>query len=146
MKSLVALMAIGLILPGVLAQDIPIQKMSEIDTSKGIIVLDFMATWCGPCRVQMDELKKVYEQYGDKIRIISVDVDARETEGLLAKYRKEVGAEWEFAIDDNGTFNAYKNFLNNIPTLVILKDGKMVYRSIGKTTSADLIKEIEKVL
>jgi len=139
-------MAIGLILPGVLAQDIPIQKMSEIDTSKGIIVLDFMATWCGPCRVQMDELKKVYEQYGDKIRIISVDVDARETEGLLAKYRKEVGAEWEFAIDDNGTFNAYKNFLNNIPTLVILKDGKMVYRSIGKTTSADLIKEIEKVL
>jgi thioredoxin 1 len=147
MKGLmVALMLLVTMFSSASAQDAEIKKMSEIDTSKGIIVLDFMATWCGPCRIQMDELKKVQERYGDKIRIISVDVDPRETEGLLANYRKEVGAEWGFAMDDNGAFNTYRNFLGGIPTLVLLKDGEMVYRHVGVTSSSDLIREIEKVL
>ena len=147
MKGLmVALMLLVTMFSSASAQDAEIKKMSEIDTSKGIIVLDFMATWCGPCRIQMDELKKVQERYGDKIRIISVDVDPRETVGLLANYRKEVGAEWGFAMDDNGAFNTYRNFLGGIPTLVLLKDGEMVYRHVGVTSSSDLIREIEKVL
>jgi len=147
MKLLIALMAIGLILPGVLAQESDIKKMSEIDISKGIIVLDFMATWCGPCRAQMDELKKVQAQYSDKVRIVSVDMDGRETKDMLANYKKEVGADWEFVIDDKGTYNAYKGGLfSGIPTLVILKDGESMYKHVGVTTNTDLAREIEKVL
>jgi len=71
---------------------------------------------------------------------------ARETKELLANYRKEVGAEWGFAMDDNGAFNTYKNFLGGIPTLVLLRDGEMVYRHVGVTSGSDLIREIEKVL
>jgi len=123
-----------------------IRKMSEIDISEGVVVLDFMATWCAPCRSQMEELKKVYTQYGDKIRVISVDVDPRESVELLSGFRNEVGATWEFVMDDNGTFNDYRNFLGGIPTLVVLKDGEMVYRHIGVTSSEELIREIEKVL
>jgi cytochrome c-type biogenesis protein len=144
MRPLIALVAITLLLPGVLAQDMEIKKMSEIDISKGVVVLDFMATRCGPCRSQMDELKKVYEQYGDKVRIISVDV-AGEPQDLLLNYKKEVGATWEFAIDDNGAYFTYARTMF-IPAIAILKDGERVYRHVGKATSADLAREIEKVL
>jgi len=141
------LIAIGILLPGVMAQDAEIKNISQVDFSKGVVVLDFMATWCGPCRSQMDELKKVKAQYGDKVRIISVDIDARETKELLANYKKDVGADWEFVMDDNGTYNTYKGrFLSGIPTIVILKDGKSVYRHVGVTSSADLAREIEKAL
>jgi thiol-disulfide isomerase/thioredoxin len=147
MRSLVALVAIGLLLPGVLAQDAEIKNISQVDISKGVVVLDFMATWCGPCRSQMGELKKVKAQYGDKVRIISVDMDGRETKDMLANYKKEVGADWEFVIDDNGTYNTYKGrFLSGIPTLAILKDGEKVYSHVGVTSSTDLAREIEKVL
>jgi len=146
MRSLAVLIAIGLLLPGVLAQDAEIKNISQVDISKGVVVLDFMATWCGPCRSQMDELKKVQSQHGDRVRIVSVDIDARETKELLANYKEEVGATWEFVMDDNGTFNAHKNFLGGIPTIVILKDGERVYRHVGVTSSTDLAREIEKVL
>jgi len=122
-----------------------IRKMSEIDISEGVVVLDFMATWCAPCRSQMEELKKVYTQYGDKIRVISVDVDPRESVELLSGFRNEVGATWEFVMDDNGTFYKY-NIFGTIPTIVILNDGEMVYRHVSVTPSEDLIREIEKVL
>lgn len=143
---LIAFVAMMLTFSAISVAEDEIKKMSEIDVSEGIVVLDFMATWCAPCRDQMEELKKVYEQYGDEVRIISVDMDPRESAELLSDYRNEVGATWEFAIDDNGTFNNYRNFLGGIPTIVILKDGERVYRHIGVTYSDDLIREIEKVL
>jgi thiol-disulfide isomerase/thioredoxin len=144
MKSLVALMILVAVFSSVSAQDAEIKKMSEIDTSEGIVVLDFMDTVCAPCRMQMDELKKVHEKYGDEVRIISVDVKSQDTKGILADYKKGVGAEWEFAIDDKGLASQYRVFA--IPTLVILKNGENVYRHMGLTSNSDLIKEIEKVL
>jgi thiol-disulfide isomerase/thioredoxin len=144
MKYFAILIAIGLLLPGVIAQDAEIKKMSKIDTSKGIVILEFMSTTCPACQKQIDELKKVYEQYSDKVRILSVDV-AREPEELLANYKKEVGAEWEFAIDDNGAYFTYARTMF-IPAIVILKDGEIVYRHVGVTSGSDLIREIEKVL
>jgi thioredoxin 1 len=146
MRSFIALIALSLLLPGVLSQGMEIKKMSEIDVSEGVVVLDFMATWCNPCRTQMEELKKVYGQYGDEVRILSVDTDPRESAELLADYRNEVGATWEFVMDDNGTYNNYSGFFGGIPTIVILKDGEMVYRHVGVTSSSDLIREIEKAL
>jgi len=80
----------------------------------------------------------------DEVRIISVGVSGESAE-LLLNYKNEVGATWEFVIDDNGAFNKY-SFLPLIPTIVILKDGERVYRHIGVTYSDDLIREIEKVL
>ncbi len=142
---LIAFVAMMLTFSAVSVAEDEIKKMSEIDVSEGVVVLDFMATWCNPCRAQMEELKKVYGQYGDEVRIISVDMDTRESAELLSDYRNEVGATWEFVMDDNGAFNKY-SFLPSIPTIVILKDGERVYRHVGLTSSSDLIREIEKVL
>jgi len=43
------------------------------------IIIDFNATWCGPCLLLTQELEKVHEQLGDMVRIISIDTD-KETE------------------------------------------------------------------
>lgn len=72
----------------------------------GTVLVDFFATWCGPCRMQLPILNTVGEAMADKVRIVKVDTDVL----------KELAVEYE---------------VSSIPTLVLLRDGKVVDRFVG---------------
>ena len=76
-------------------------------------VVDFWATWCGPCRMLAPVIEKLGEEYGEKVLIAKVDVDA---EPELAR---------RFGI-------------MSIPTVVFLKNGREVDRKIGLMPEAAL--------
>jgi len=146
MKGLpIVMMALMIVLPGVLGrQDGEILRMSEVDLSEGVVLLDLMATWCPECKKEMEQLRRVNEMYGDEIRIISVDIDTRESAEVLAGYRDEIGAEWLFALDDAGLNGEYR--VTYIPTLVLLKDGEQVKRYVGNPSADTLMRDIGAVL
>jgi len=121
-----------------------IYKLSEINISEGIVVIDFMATWCSPCRTEMNHLKKIYNEYGDRIEIISVGIDSRESAELLVSYRKGAGCDWKFAIDDIGLSNEY--IVRRIPTVIILNDGELQKIYVGVVSSSTLRREIKELL
>ncbi len=87
---------------------------------EGVVLVDFYADWCGPCKMIAPILKDVQEEMGDKVKIIKVDVD---NDGELAQ-RYDV---------------------MSIPTLVVFKDGKPVNRRTGFMPKVELIKFIENV-
>ncbi|NLW14660.1 MAG: thioredoxin [Erysipelothrix sp.] len=87
------------------------------ETKEGVVLVDFYADWCGPCKMIAPILKDVQEELGSKVKIVKVDVDA---DGELAQ-RFDVMA---------------------IPTLVLFKDGKPVKRT-GFLPKPALIKFIE---
>ncbi len=70
------------------------------------VLMDFSATWCGPCRMQKPILEELEKKYGDKVEFKVVDVD--ENPQLASQYE-----------------------INAVPTLIILKDGVEVKRFIG---------------
>jgi len=141
----IVMMALMIVLPGVLGrQDGEILRMSEVDLSEGVVLLDLMATWCPECKKEMEQLRRVNEMYGDEIRIISVDIDTRESAEVLAGYRDEIGAEWLFALDDAGLNGEYR--VTYIPTLVLLKDGEQVKRYVGNPSADTLMRDIGAVL
>ena len=72
----------------------------------GIAVVDFNATWCGPCRMLAPVLEDVSEKYAGKVSFFSVDVD--EAPGLAMQYR-----------------------VNSVPCLVLLKNGEFADQSVG---------------
>ena len=72
--------------------------------SNGVVLVDFYADWCGPCKMITPILKDVQEELGDKVTIVKVDVDA---DGDLAQ-RFDV---------------------MSIPTLILFKDGQAVNRT-----------------
>lgn len=82
-----------------------------------LVVVDFFATWCGPCRVFGPILEKVASEIND-IEIFKVDVDQNE------KTAKKFG-------------------IMSIPTIVLLKDGKEIARNIGLMNYEDLIEFIQ---
>ena len=82
--------------------------------SKGIVIVDFFATWCGPCRMLGPVLEQVQEEMADSIKIVKVDVDDAE------KVSKRYG-------------------VMSIPTMVILKDGQEIDRLVGYRGKQELV-------
>jgi thiol-disulfide isomerase/thioredoxin len=110
-----------------------------------IVIIDFMATWCGPCRLQMPYYKEVWEKYDDKIVIISIDIDVRETEGTLRAFAQDYPyATWIWARDTANLGEAYK--ITAIPTTVIIDQEGSIRFTHGVTSSSTLIQEIEELI
>ena len=93
-------------------------EFSEVKNSK-FAVVDFNATWCGPCKMLGPVLEEVSEELSGKADFFAVDVD--ENQGL-----------------------AIKNKIQSIPAIVIFKNGEPVDRQIGFLPKAQLVDFISK--
>lgn len=87
----------------------------------GVVLVDFWAPWCGPCKMQTPILEKVAAAIGDQAMIAKVNVD--ENPELAAKYG-----------------------IRSIPTLILLKDGENKQQLIGLQQEAALVSAIKAEL
>ena len=90
---------------------------NEVLKAETPVLVDFWATWCGPCRMLAPTVSEIAEKYDGKVKVCKVDID--ENIPLAEKYGIEV-----------------------IPTLVVFDGGKEKTRNMGLMTAA----EIEKML
>lgn len=84
-----------------------------INDTKPVIV-DFHALWCGPCKVQSPILKEIAAEYGERVRVIKIDVD--QNKELADRYR-----------------------IQSVPTLMIFKNGEIKYKQSGVHTKQQLM-------
>ena len=89
------------------------QEFAAEAMNAAVAVVDFNATWCGPCRMLAPVLEDVSEKYAGKVSFYSVDVD--ENPGLAMEYR-----------------------VSSVPCLVLLKDGVFVDQAVGFRPEAQL--------
>lgn len=96
-----------------------------------VVLVDLMATWCGPCHDAMPGLKALAAEYGDRLTILSVDIDEAETQQELAAMRDQYRADWLWGFEDGGSASsAYGS--GYIPTFAIVDArGGLVYRQVG---------------
>lgn len=85
------------------------------------MVIDFWATWCGPCRMLAPVVEELEKEYEGRVKIGSCNVD--ENQDAAAKLG-----------------------IRSIPTLLFFKDGKLVDRSVGVVPKSDLAQKIEALL
>jgi len=111
-----------------------------------VVVLEFMATWCDACVLQMPELKIIWEKYGSKIVLISVDVDYMESEETLRSFTKEFPyATWLWT-KNKANLDEYYDVKLVPKTVLIGKDGHTRFVHEGTVSSAILIEEINQLL
>lgn len=90
----------------------------EVLQSSVPVLVDFWATWCGPCRMQAPVLAALAEELGNKVKVGKINVDE----------------EMELAV-------GFK--VSSIPTLIVFKDGKAVQKTIGFSSREQLLSLLE---
>lgn len=89
------------------------ETFKQIINSKEPVLVDFHATWCGPCKQMAPELIKYAQKNKGKLRVIKVDIDKNT--------------------------DAARNFqIQGVPTLILFKEGKILWRQSGAMTSMQM--------
>jgi thioredoxin 1 len=89
------------------------EKFNEIINGSQLTLVDFFATWCGPCKMMHPVLEQLKDEMGESLRIIKVDVDKNEK--LSENYR-----------------------IQSVPTLILFRGGEAVWRQSGAMRLSDL--------
>ena len=111
------------------------------------VVVNFWASWCGPCKSEMPEFEEAYRQYGDKIQFMMVNLTyGSETESSARSYIASAGFSFPVFFDLKGDASeAYG--ISAIPaTYFINSDGELEARAIGAMDAETLKKGIDFVL
>ena len=94
-------------------------KFDEIINQDKLVLIDFFAEWCGPCKMMSPILKDLKDSLGDVVSIIKIDVD--KNQALATKYQ-----------------------VRGVPTLMIFKNGKQLWRQSGVIQKNELMPLIQK--
>lgn len=92
-------------------------KFNEIINANHLVLVDFYADWCGPCKMMSPILKEVKSTLKEDIKIIKINVDQHQD--LAAHF-----------------------MVRGVPTFMLFKTGKMLWRQSGVLSASDLIKII----
>lgn len=107
-----------------------------------VVLIDFMGTDCQSCEDEMPELVKIYNHFGNRIVMISIDVQRTDTEDDLRDFMEDHHAEWRAAIDDDGEL-VQKYNINAIVRLIIVdKEGTITYSHTGGSDYDTIKKEL----
>lgn len=94
-------------------------SFQNIINSEKPVLIDFFATWCGPCQTLGPILKDVKEALGDEISIIKIDVD--KNQAVASKFN-----------------------VRGVPTMILFKNGNQLWRQSGVLSKEDLVKVIRE--
>lgn len=118
-------------LPNVVLKDIEgnaVQTTSKVQRD-GPTVFCFWATWCSPCKRELNNYAELYEDWMDEtgVKIVAVSIDDQRSVNRVAPYVNSVGWEFDVLLDPNREFARSLN-VNNVPhTFVVNSQGTVVW-------------------
>lgn len=93
-------------------------NFNELLQDEKLVIVDFWATWCGPCRMLSPILDQIEEEMPDQITVVKVNVD--DADEIAAQYR-----------------------IMSIPTLLFVKNGEIVDKTVGAMPKPALLEKIK---
>ncbi|RMG79299.1 MAG: TlpA family protein disulfide reductase [Bacteroidetes bacterium] len=102
------------------------------DYSNKVILLNFWATWCPPCRKEIPDLIRLQDEMQNKIQIIGISVD-KEPRNKVLEFAKNRAINYPVIMADFPEMKYYGS-PSAIPTTLIIKDGKIVKKMLGLRT------------
>jgi peroxiredoxin len=137
-------------LPSVDLKDL---KGKKVNTSTmgftGPVVISFWATWCSPCKKELNTIHEVYSDWKDEtgVTLVAVSIDDEKTKNAVSTYVDGKSWDFEVLLDPNGDFKRAMG-VNNVPhTFLIDKDGNIVYshNNYAPGDEEKLLEEIKKL-
>jgi thiol-disulfide isomerase/thioredoxin len=126
------------------------KKISVADLKGKVLVIDFWATWCGPCVAEMPEMKKLYAEYKSKgVEFIGVSLDAPKSEGGLDKLKdfvKENAVTWPQYYQGNGWESTFSKSwgIKSIPTMFVVDAEGNLYNTAARGKLDEILPKLLK--
>lgn len=93
-------------------------KFNELVESHPLVLVDFFAEWCGPCKMMAPVLEKTKKEMGETVKIVKIDVD--KNQGLAQQYK-----------------------VQGVPMFMIFKNGKPVWKKSGAMPGNELLNTLK---
>ena len=97
------------------------ESFSELIQSEKPVLVDFFATWCGPCKAMEPIVKEVAKTLGEQVRVVKVDIDRQRQ--LASRYN-----------------------VSAVPTFMLFRNGRAVWHHPGMIDKSSLLKVVQEVL
>ena len=97
------------------------ETFNDVIASDRLVLVDFFATWCGPCKAMHPVLEQLKQRLGDRIRIIKVDVDKHQQTAM--QYQVQA-----------------------VPTLALFRSGRLLWRQSGALPLSQLTEVVQSCL
>ena len=119
----------------------------KLSTLKGkVVLLDFWATWCPPCRAEIPHFKELYTQYkGKGLEVIGLALD-EQGESAVRPFAQQNGINYPLAAGTQALAQAYGGILGIPTTFLIDKQGRIAKKFIGYQDKQIFEKEIQALL
>ena len=105
-----------------------------------LVLLDFWATWCGPCRSALPGLKRLQAAYGDQLQVVSISAD--DDEDAWRSFVASHDMKWEQRLDADGRMREQYG-VHSFPTYILLgTDGKVVQRLVGENPAQSIAERL----
>lgn len=99
------------------------EKFEELISSEVPVLVDYFATWCGPCKMMHPVLEDLKARLGDKVKIVKLDVDVPANRQSVYTYQ-----------------------IQSVPTLMLFRKGQMLWRQSGVVRLNELQGIVEKYI
>jgi thiol-disulfide isomerase/thioredoxin len=133
------------------APDFTLTNISGEDVSlsdyKGkVVIVDFWATWCPPCRKGIPDLISIKNEYKDKVEVIGISLDRENTKGSVPGFVNRVGINYPVVYFNDDVINDFGG-VNAIPTTFIIdQKGNIVKKMIGLYPKSEYESQIKELI
>jgi peroxiredoxin len=118
----------------------------SLESARGkVVVLNFFASWCGPCKQEAPGLQRAYAAFKDS-GVVFIGVAVDDTENGAREFLKHYGITFPAGLDADGRIASAYNLYGVPDTFIIGTDGRVRFSHTGDISEEELISEIKKAL
>lgn len=119
------------------------RTVSLADFKGKTVLLDFWATWCGPCNAAMPEVQEVWDKYHSKgLEVVAITHEERD---LVLAFHRDKGYTYPvYLASSDAAETAYG--VDGIPKFVLIQDGRIVWEQVGYDEKGDITGAVESAL
>ncbi len=136
------------------ASDVPQFSFSSLegktvamkDLSNKVVIVDFWATWCGPCREEIPHLNELYSELkGKGLEIVGISMDTDGTDGVK-DFAREFRIQYPIVMGDEKVAESFGGIIGLPTTFVIDRQGKVAKKYIGLPPAEDMRRIVKELV